>query len=416
MLEWQGPKTIVQTFNVTRKLIDAIMTTEVLNIMPPADSSPRGVKRTAENENSAVTSDLDYETPPKRRMSGNFADTNDNENGESSEKSANQQQQQKRRRRRRRQKRSGQHKGYYEMTEVERRKYEERTRNRLERTKEKMLAKGHMLAPYNSTQFLINDANDDTVRLLDEALHDNGGGASPGGASSSCGERNSRSRQSSFSVEDEEDYFYSSPDDEGEFLTKEFSKDYEQSSVDRLEGMPKDRLILEYLGMEKQVEALEKRLEEIQDREAVKALTGEVDYEFSRGEIPMEPETAQKIKVFQAEIRRLAKENKALHMENARLKRKQRSVRTSTTAAGGSGSFWTANGSTSSSDSEDEQQLINGGDTNDQQDLFPAIKAAVAVGSCHSKGRETDGGKTEDTGYESTQSKEQTPERDFVRR
>ncbi len=396
------------------------MTTEVLNIMPPADSSPRGVKRTAENENSAVTSDLDYETPPKRRMSGNFADTNDNENGESSEKSANnQQQQQKRRRRRRRQKRSGQLKGYYEMTEVERRKYEERTRNRLERTKEKMLAKGHMLAPYNSTQFLINDANDDTVRLLDEALHDNGGGAaSPGGASSSCGDRNSRSRQSSFSVEDEEDYFYSSPDDEGEFLTKEFSKDYEQSSVDRLEGMPKDRLILEYLGMEKQVEALEKRLEEIQDREAVKALTGEVDYEFSRGEIPMEPETAQKIKVFQAEIRRLAKENKALHMENARLKRKQRSARTSATAAaGGSGSFWTANGSTSSSDSEGEQQLTNGGDTNDQQDLFPAIKAAVAVGGCYGgKGRETDGGKTEDTGYESTQSKEQTPERDFVRR
>ncbi|MCP3667089.1 MAG: hypothetical protein GY696_32120 [Gammaproteobacteria bacterium] len=405
------------------------MTTEVLNIMPPAaamvtaDSSPRGVKRMVENENnSAVTSDLDYETPPKRRMSGNFGDTNDNENGDSCEKSA-KQQQQKRRRRRRRQKRSGQHKGYYEMTEVERRKCEERTHNRLERTKEKMLAKGHMLAPYNSTQFLINDANDDTVRLLDEALHDNGGGggtASPGGASSiSCGERYSRSRQSSFSVEDEEEYFYSSPDDEGEFLTKEFSKDYEQSSVDRLEGMPKDRLIMEYLGMEKQVEALEKRLEEIQDREAVKALTGEVDYEFSRGEIPMEPETAQKIKVFQAELRRLAKDNKALQLENARLKRKQRSVRTSA-AAGSSGSFWPANGSTSSSDSEEEQQLNNGGETNDQQDLFAAIKTAVsatAAGGSHSgKNFETDGGKTEDTGYESTQSKEQTPERDFVRR
>lgn len=397
------------------------MTTEVLNIMPPAmvtaDSSPRGVKRTVDNENSAVTSDLDYETPPKRRMSGNFGDTNDNENGDSCEKSA-KQQQQKRRRRRRRQKRSGQHKGYYEMTEVERRKYEERTRHRLERTKERMLAKGHMLAPYNSTQFLINDANDDTVRLLDEALHDNGGAASPGGASSiSCGERNSRSRQSSFSVEDEEEYFYSSPDDEGEFLTREFSKDYEQSSVDRLEGMPKDRLILEYLGMEKQVEALEKRMEEIQDREAVKALTGEVDYEFSRGEIPMEPETAQKIKVFQAEIRRLAKENKALHLENARLKRKQRSVRAS---GGGSGSFWPANGSTSSSDSEEEQQLNNGVETNGQQDLFAAIKTAVsatAAGGSHSgKNCETDGGKTEDTGYESTQSKEQTPERDLVRR
>merc|ERR1719245_644993 len=86
--------------------------------------------------------------------------------------------------------------------------------------------------------------------------------------------------------------------------------------------MDKENLIQEYLGVEKKLELLEKRLLDINQRETMKALTGEVDYEFHRGEVPMEPDMAEKIQVFQSEIKRLMKENKTLQMENSSLKRK----------------------------------------------------------------------------------------------
>jgi len=360
---------------------NAKMTTEMLNQL-----AYRGLKRTvadySDSEDEENQNGDQQLTPPLKRrfndedqhQTDEHEDDNDSNSGKSLSKC--------RKRRRRRQKRHV--KGYYEMSETERNRFEERTKMKAQRMKDRMLAKGHMVAPYNSSEFLINDANDDTVRLLDAALND-GGDMSP--AMSSGGKTGGRSRNSSFSMGSDEDYYYSSPDDEDEFLTKEFSKDYERSNVDRLENMKKDEIILEYLGREKQVEALEKRLEEIQDRETTKELTGEVDYEFSRGEVPMEPETAQKIKVFQAEIRRLMRENKNLHLENARLKRKYR-----------------ARVDVSTSSDEDEETATG----DHQQDLLPMIQAAAAKCS-------EDCGRTEDTGYESTQSKEQTPERDIRR-
>jgi len=286
--------------------------------------------------------------------------------------------------RRRRQKRNAMNKGYYEMTEVERVREEAKTRAKLERNKQRMLAMGHMFAPYNSTQFLIHDSNDDCVKRLDEVLHDSQ--ANSDANSPNCSPSKARSRNSSFSFdENDDDYFYSSPDDEQEFLNKEFSKDYEKGTYDRLEQMEKDELILEYLGMEKHIESLEKRLQEVRERETMKELTGEVDYQFSRGEVPMEPDMAQKILIHQSEIRRLMKENKALHVENARLKRKFASARSR---------------SSSTDSSDDEDAPATGVDDLDGE---------ATVGSSLE-----DEGKTEDTGYESTQSKEQTPERDLI--
>jgi len=371
-------------------ITNAKMTSGMLNQL-----AYRGLKRTAadysDSEDDEPKNGEQQLTPPiKRRFTADDqhqTDEHEDDNESNSGKSLSK----RRKKRRRRQKRHV--KGYYEMSESERRKYEERTKIKAQRMKDRMLAKGHMLAPYNSSEFLINDANDDTLRKLDEALHD---GTEHGDISptiSSGGKTGGRSRNSSFSLDSEDDFYYSSPDDEDEFLTKEFNKDIERSHCDRLENMKKDELILEFLGREKQMEALEKRLEEIQDRETTKELTGEVDYEFSRGEVPMEPETAQKIKIFQGEIRRLMRENKNLHLENARLKRKHRTrVEVST------------------SSDEDEEIATAGGSNsiNSGINLQPMIQAAA------DKCRE-DGGKTEDTGYESTQSKEQTPERDIRR-
>lgn len=68
-----------------------------------------------------------------------------------------------------------------------------------------------------------------------------------------------RTRESSFSVDSEENYFYALPEDEEEFLTKEFSSVYEDARVERLEGMTKQQLIQEYLQLQANFDQLSRR-------------------------------------------------------------------------------------------------------------------------------------------------------------
>lgn len=70
-----------------------------------------------------------------------------------------------------------------------------------------------------------------------------------------------RTRDSSFSVDSEENYFYSLPEDEEDFLTKEFSSVYEDAQSERLSNMSKNELIQEYLLLEAKYDTLIKRTE-----------------------------------------------------------------------------------------------------------------------------------------------------------
>ena len=103
------------------------------------------------------------------------------------------------------------------------------------------------------------------------------------------------------------------------FLSQQFRCDYDRLNADRLERLAKEAIIQEYLVLEKTVERLEGRLEAITAREEDKARRGEADYEFHRGEVPMEPDMAAKIRIFQAEIGRLGAENARLLAENGDL-------------------------------------------------------------------------------------------------
>jgi hypothetical protein len=105
------------------------------------------------------------------------------------------------------------------------------------------------------------------------------------------------------------------------FLSHQFQCDYNRLKADRLERMDKADLMEEFLLLEKTVEELEGRLAAIGAREEAKARRGEADYEFARGEVPMEPEVAAKIRIFQEEILRLGLENSRLAAENAELTR-----------------------------------------------------------------------------------------------
>lgn len=71
-----------------------------------------------------------------------------------------------------------------------------------------------------------------------------------------------RTRESSFSIDDSEEnnYFNALPEDEEEFLTKEFSSVYEDARSERLDGMSKSQLIREYLQMEANYDKLSQNL------------------------------------------------------------------------------------------------------------------------------------------------------------
>lgn len=93
------------------------------------------------------------------------------------------------------------------------------------------------LVPYNTNKFLMEDH-------LPELQNNNRG----------------RTRESSFSVDSDENYFYSLPEDEEEFLTKEFATVYESAKCERLDGLTKPQLIEEYLQLETNYDLLSKQL------------------------------------------------------------------------------------------------------------------------------------------------------------
>ncbi|XP_015110781.1 protein HEXIM [Diachasma alloeum] len=161
-------------------------------------------------------------------------------------------------------------------------------------------------APYNTTQFLMEDHSD--LPDLEEKLAKTSTNPEvavpfqkPGGPP--------RTRDSSFSIDSDEDYFYSSPEDEEEFLTKEFSSAYEDLHAERLSALSKSELIEEYVQLEAKLDLLTKRLR------SKNLQTDEVDGR-SDGEM------AKKVKLYQQRIDDLVQQNEQLRRENESLRGK----------------------------------------------------------------------------------------------
>lgn len=158
----------------------------------------------------------------------------------------------------------------------------------------KIIAHGQAFAPYNSNQFLMEDHGN--LQELDDKLNKSDG------AGSSL--MPPRTRDSSFSVDSDGD-FYSSPEDEEEFLTKEFDNAYEDLHAERLHSMSKNELIEEYLQLESKVDLLTKRLKG-------KSANIENDEDI-QSNIPSD-------NLFQQEMNRLLEENEDLRRENEMLR------------------------------------------------------------------------------------------------
>lgn len=92
------------------------------------------------------------------------------------------------------------------------------------------LQRSRSLVPYNTNKFLMEEHLAEVPNAL----------FTPSG----------RTRDSSFSMDSEDNYFFSLPEDEEEFLTKEFANVYEKARVERLENLSKQELIQECLQIE----------------------------------------------------------------------------------------------------------------------------------------------------------------------
>jgi len=198
-------------------------------------------------------------------------------------------------------------------------------------------------APLNSTQFLMSDVHhEDTQQYLDSALNPSTGKSGPPGserteanaAAAVAKRKGTRARESSFSLDSDEDYYYSSPEDEEEFVCQEFIKEYNSVRTGRLVDMNKSDLIQEYLQMEQRVDSLEKRLnrrnEVVQDESC--------------------KETADQIRHYQREILRLEAENEKLRTANVALASSQHQ------SEDDSCSTCSSSSSSSSEESDDETE------------------------------------------------------------
>ncbi|XP_070704799.1 protein HEXIM1 [Pempheris klunzingeri] len=158
----------------------------------------------------------------------------------------------RKRHRRRNSKKKRNWKPYYKLSWEERKALEEKETARASRLREEMFAKGLPVAPYNTTQFLMDEHDREEPDLNTETgvrrTEDTG------------------SEEDLFDNEEEEDDDGSGGGSDGigrpgnaggEFLQRDFSETYEMYHVESLQNMTKQELVQEYLELEKCMSRLE---------------------------------------------------------------------------------------------------------------------------------------------------------------
>ncbi|ELV10102.1 Protein HEXIM2 [Tupaia chinensis] len=133
---------------------------------------------------------------------------------------------------------------YLELSWAEKQQRDERQSQRASRVREEMFAKGQPVAPYNTTQFLMNDRDPEEPNL-----HVPPGVSHPGSSGDSeAGDSDGQDRV------------------HGEFQQRDFSEAYERYHTESLQDRSKQELVRDYLDLEKrllQAEEETRRVEEL---------------------------------------------------------------------------------------------------------------------------------------------------------
>ncbi|XP_059812548.1 protein HEXIM1-like [Hypanus sabinus] len=203
----------------------------------------------------------------------------------------------KRRHRRRPSKKKRRWKPYFKLSWEEKKQLDERESVRAAKTRAEMFAKGFTVAPYNTTQFLMEEHNQEEPDLNTGV----------------CPKRVNKSDETSEEEELEEEDQDSGSDGMGgngsEFLQRDFSETYEKYHAESLQNMTKQELIREYLELEKCLSRLEDEKNRLRGRlECMKARSADA------AEIQMK-EIEHEVEMLKAENERLEKENEQYKQE-----------------------------------------------------------------------------------------------------
>merc|ERR1719334_1914301 len=178
-----------------------------------------------------------------------------------------------------------------------------------------------------------------------------------------------------------------SSESEDDFVKKEFCKDYDNQKPIR-QKLSKTKLIEEFMMMERDVKMLEKKYAEMKAEEELKVRLGRV--EWKGGEATAQ--VAEKIRIFQEEILKIAQENRVLRMENNRLLTENRALDSTSSSE-------SDDSSDSSSDSDDSS--TDDDDTGDEEDEEKKRRRLVQE-DLQTEYKDSDSeSKRNDTGYES---------------
>ncbi|XP_069884021.1 protein HEXIM2 [Dipodomys merriami] len=179
--------------------------------------------------------------------------------------------------RRRSSKRKRHWRPYLELSWAEKQQRDERQSQRASRVREEMFAKGQAVAPYNTTQFLMNDRDPEEPNL--DVSHGVSYPASSG--------------ESEAEDSDGKDLA------NGEFQQRDFSETYERYHTESLQGRSKQELVQDYLDLEKRLSQAEEETRRLQQRQ---------------GGTSQQP--CHQVEELAAEVKRLKTENQRLRQEN----------------------------------------------------------------------------------------------------
>ena len=182
-----------------------------------------------------------------------------------------------------------------------------------------------------------------------------------------------------------------SSESEDHFVEREFAKDYDNLKSEiqpNRQKLPKSKLIEEFMTVEAEVKMLEKKYAEMTTEEQLRARLGTTEFDMG----VVEPDLAEKIKAFQEEIVRMAKENRSLRLDNTRLVNEKRAAAKKAQQASSSSSSSSESSSNSDSDSSSESEA--------ETETNPGSKPEMDTLKADESWAET----RDDTGYESERS------------
>lgn len=222
-------------------------------------------------------------------------------------------------RRRRSKKSKRRWKPYFKLSWEEKKELDARETARASRVREEMFAKGLPVAPYNTTQFLMDEHDREEPDLNTETGARRLSG--PGRATDE-----SASEDDMIDDDDDDDGSGGGSDgigrpggSGGEFLQRDFSETYEKYHVESLQSMTKQELVNEYLELEKCLSRMEEENNRL--RCAVK------QPDTAALDSPLPPQTptpdSGRVALLESELERLKAQNSELLKQVELLKKGQ---------------------------------------------------------------------------------------------